>query len=330
MAYFTTQNLVTSSLTMMNNVISSMMTSNTVAWFEKIAERNTISEQHILLKSAAIDGYLATDISQIYYVLFRMKKASDDTNLTGVEFNEVTMTIGTSQQISWTGTTAADTEFTVSSNAQTFTVFNPANSPLPASAGTYILSLTTRGFVFSYWKNLNHNAKNANFIVDIQRPVNPTTGIPNTGGQAPIFFIGRSITNTTNAFTWGLVRDKLRPATVVYGSSATPSRNLMNKISLDWPWPVTFDTNRHVVKFASGMATPSGLYMDEMDLICFVNSMSFFHPSDIKITMYGEAADRTYTAAFGELAFGLVTGDLTTSKPSTVANARIGILKEQP
>lgn len=330
MAYFTLQNLVTSSLTMMNNVISAMMTSNTTAWFEKVAERNTLNEQHILLRSAAVDGYLTTDASQSFYVLFRMRKATEDSALTGVDFNEVTLTIGTAQQITWTGTGSADTEFTVSQNAATYLVFNNANRPQPSSAGTYILSLTSRGFVLSYWKNINHNSKNANFLVAVQRPVNPSTGIPNTTGQAPIFFLARAITTTNNAFTWGLVRDKLRPATIVYGSSATPSRNLMNKISLDWPWPVTFDTNRHVVKFASGMATPSGLYMDEMDLICFVNSMSFFHPSDIKITMYGEASERTYTAAFGELAFGLVTGDLATSKPSTVANARIGILKQQP
>ena len=325
MSYFLTRPLVTDSLAMMNEIIATMTDSDDTEWFTKVAERNTATEQHILLESKSVDAYLEDFPEQKFYVLFKMAKAVPDTALTGVPFNEIRIVVGT--PISWTGTTPADTVFQTGSNTQEFLVFNAANRPAAASASTFVLSITDRGFVLAYWKNINHNTKNANFIIDVQRPVNPSTGVVNTDGLAPIFFLGRSMASTSPTFTWGLIRDKSRSNTVVYGTTDVPNRNLLSRVSMEWPWPVTFDTNRHVVKFVSGFATPSALYMDEMDLICLVNSMSFFYPSNIKITMYGEASEREYFATFGDLSFGLVTGVVTETRPSTVANARIGILR---
>ena len=155
-----------------------------------------------LQSTSHIDSYLSTDPSQTYNLLLSLVTA------TGL----LTISYGTDNNF------VIPTHLTDATNVNpgplvcpTVNILGPAavvnaSSGINIAAGECIptntklfnlsISLTNRGFALACWRSSHSNTILSNSFLCIQRPVDPTTGIPKaftvTPGDAPIFSLNRN------------------------------------------------------------------------------------------------------------------------------------------
>jgi hypothetical protein len=221
------------------------------------------------------------------------------------------------------------------------------SKPSIANPGLLGLTFTPRGFALNFWLYAGANNCFGNSMLVIQRPVNPTTGVAHTAGDAPIFSLARNYTDYGIYTGWGV--DATPPVwnydnptdpfasdnradysfwfSVIRSAKTSVSAKPVSTNSLpvssgnydvrpsfyrwgmDWNHANLYDNFSNVIKFMYGFFTTYHLYLDEMDLVCLVNALAFTNKQPISITMYGEASARTYTATYGDSNATTVTVD---------------------
>jgi len=304
-----------------NAIVSNFKNGNSIGWFETLLDVDGTTKRVILLKSTgAIDSVVTTDATQSYRLLITFTK-------TGTAYTEMTIHFGDSGQLV---PNPGDTDVLIQQGTPVMTVFNNANRPSVNTEYNFRITLTDRGWALAVWPTARVNSRRNNFIGVMQRPVNPTNGEPNIGSAKPIFALWHGANSVENYFSWGVVREADVSASVANGTTDSVSRYNMYRISLDWSHPNLFDNNSHVVKFPYGLATRRHLYLDELDLICFVNAAAFASQQDVKITMYAEDSERKYKTTWGDVSYGdiIQSGQIYTQVPRVTAGTRLGILSE--
>jgi len=309
---------------MINDLMARFTNSGGTAWFNVIAAPTGPAKDSWLFESSQnIDSHLAVDATQKYRILFQRLKVNNTTTVT-----EFAMYFGDANQIK---PTVDNTDVVIAPNTPKVLLLSTETMmPSINNECNYRVTFTGRGFALAIWPTVKINQSANNSMVVLQRPVNPSTGLPKVEGTAPIFAMWHGAEVTGNYFEWGIVREKDRSPSyameqnTVTGIGWETNRYNFYKISLDWAHPNLFDNNSHVVKFPYGFATNRHLYMEELDLVCLINASAFAGKQDVKITMYGESAERTYKTTWGDVAYGTKIG--VTVVPRLVAGTRIGLL----
>lgn len=315
---------ITNARVLTENIRDGFLNGDSISWFVQVnpSPLDTPTYYKILMESTEnVDSYLTTDDTQTYRIYLW---ATKDVNGT---YKSLTMYFGDSSQIRMNND---DNDVLIQPNTPSIVIFDGANAPSSTNENNYRLSLTDRGWALAVWPISRVNSATTNVVIAMQRPVNPTNGLPKIEGNAPIFALWKDTVNQNNYFNWAIVREKDISPSVSIGDTSTPTRYNMYRISLDWPHPNLFDNNSHVVKFPYGLATFRHLYLDEMDLICFVNASAFASQQDVRITMYGEADERLYKTVWGDVQYSTTVGvgANSTRIPKIVSGTRIGILFE--
>ncbi len=301
--------------TLINDIINTLKTGNSVTWFTQIVDLDTTTVRKVLLESApGVDAYLNTDATQKYRLLITLPKS-------GANYNSMTFTFGDAAQIALN---VDATDVIVQTGTPVFSMIAATNLPSVSQEVNYRITLTDRGFALGIWATSAVNSSSGQGFCVFQRPANPTTGEAAIQGKKPIFAMWHAATSTESSFEWGVVREEDVSPSLYIGSTNTVSRYNMFKVSLNWPHPNLYDNNAHVVKFPYGFATRRHLYLDELDLICMVNAAAFAGSQDVKITMYGEETERQYRTIWGEVRYGAQIGN--NAVPNIIAGARLGIL----
>lgn len=300
---------------LVNGIVNALKNANSVGWFSQVWKSPT-DDAWLLESTNNVDSFLSVDSTQKYRIYLVGTK-----DQTTTKFKDLTIYYGGDDQLKLN---AAGNGVAVASGTPSFPVINALNLPSTSLEVNFRMTITNRGWALAIWPTVRVNSSAQNFVCVFQRPVNPTNGAPKVEGKAPIFALYHPANSTTNYFNWGIVRELDVPSSREMGNTAAVSRYNMYKVTLDWAHPNLFDNNSHVVKFAYGLATPRHLYLDEIDLMCFVNASAFAGQQNIKITMYGESAERQYRSTWGDVAYG--TSIAGQAVPKTVAGARIGIL----
>lgn len=296
--------------------------------------------------TSAVDAYLTTDSTQKYRVLLTATVTNTDSSISNNVYQnydnvitDLTITVGTDQQIFTPAGTAAGSVYTtyptIMPNTPTFQVWKGLTNLYNQSADlNAVISLTDRGFSIGTYHTSDINVmpgtgtSSGNFSIVVQRPVNPSDGTTKVQGTAPIFCLAKPVTSTTSGFQFSVIRESDVPTATPIVDTSIVSTSVFYKFSTEWSHPNLFDNLTHVIKFPFGFCTTRHLYMEELDMVCLVNATAFVGGQDMSITMYGETTDRTYTTTYGDLDY----GGLTTTGTSTVPNteikggSRIGIL----
>lgn len=330
MAGFTTSNTsgpVTDPNALVLSILSAFVSGNSVIWYQPVANgeqwiNNGLTRQYLVQSTNSIDSFLATDPTQVYRILFTITYDKAAQNDPTAKATSMTMNVGNEEQLKVNATLDG---IVVQTGTMGWTVFGGNVVPSATSEFNYRISFTSRGSAMAVWRTNTVNVVTNNFMYVIQRPVNPTTGIPKVEGTAPIFAMWHGSSSTNNYFNWGVVREIDKPASIPLGSTNVVSRYNMYRITMDWSHPNLFDNNSHVVKFPYGFATSRHLYLDELDMVCLINATAFAAQQDAKITMYGETTERQYRTSWGEVLYGNVLNVLE-PQPKVVSGARIGIL----
>lgn len=323
---------VTNGLTLIETLVTLLTSGGAQQWFTLVnAKLTTPTQDRWLLESNnPVDAYLSTNNTQKYRLLITANK----TSTSPVNVTTATIAFGDATQLS-VGPGGSD--FLVAANTPTIQIMNTNTVPTTFRESNFRITLTDRGWALGIWPTVEVNNSANNVFCVFQRPVNPTTGAPKVEGKAPIFAMWHGSDNATNNFFWGVVRENDQPSSYLVAGTGianslstaqgigTTNRYNLYKISLDWAHPNLFDNSSHVVKFPYGFATYRHLYLDELDLLCFVNASAFASSQDVKITMYGESVQREYRTIWGDVSYGAnIAG---TSIPKTVSGSRIGILR---
>lgn len=315
---------ITNARTLTESIRDGFLNGGSTGWFVQVnsSPLDTPTYYKILMESSVnVDAYLSTDPTQKYRIYLWATK-----DVTGA-YTSLTLYFGDASQISMNGD---GTDVVLQPNTPSILLFNAASAPSNTNESNYRMTLTDRGWALGIWPISKVNNVSTNVSVVMQRPVNPTTGLPKIEGTAPIFALWKDASFSNGYFEWAIVREKDASPSVSIGNTSLPTRYNMYRISLDWPHPNLFDNNSHVVKFPYGLATFRHLYLDELDLICFVNASAFASQQDVRITMYGEADERKYKTVWGDVQYSttVTSGGVTTRIPKIVSGTRIGILFE--
>ena len=311
--------------------------------------RHKTSQFWCLMESTpAIDSYLTTDSSQKYRILFTATVTNADPSVSNDVYQnydnvitDLTITVGTSQQIFTPSGTSASAIYstypTIMPNTPTVSAWSRLTGLYNQSADmNAIITLTTRGFSLATYHTSDINVmpgsssrtSSANFMLNIQRPVNPTDGTPKVAGTAPIFMLSKNVNSTDSGFQFSIIRESDVSTATPLINTGVVSTSMFYKLSTDWAHPNLFDNLTHVIKFPFGFCSSRHIYMEEMDLICLVNAGSFVGNQAMTITMYSETSERTYTSTYGELEYGglSVVGSTTIPLTEIKSGSRIGIL----
>jgi hypothetical protein len=296
-------------------------TASSPQWFTKVSEpvQDATSFTLVLQSAPALDALLNTDPSQSYRMAIKQTRVNP--GLPTETRTTFTLYFGSSDQI-----TANGGVVNINPACIAMELWTAAKAPSAAREFSYRMTLTDRGFALALWSVSNINKIIDNSLIVVQRPVNPTSGAPKLDGEAPIFAIKKSVNDTTSALSMAVIRQVSDPVPdAVWTTLGTPGVRNLYRCTLDWSHPNLFDNYSHIIKFPFGFATDDALYLEEMDLVCLVNATAFAYNQDIKITMYGETAQRAYKATWGAVEYGRPdTG--SGAIPRVVGGARIGIL----
>ena len=322
-----------------DDIATALTAGNATIWFAPIHARFDSADGkkrfHLLESTSAVDDYISDHPDQKYRLLLVYEMDPAATNPT--EYTKMTMYMGNDLQIS-ANAPVNPTNIILQAGVMEMVVFQQNYRPSKTSEFNWRISFTDRGFAMAMWKTsyVNRVGNRAagkiagNFSCVVQRPVNPSTGLPKVSGNAPIFALWHGADFTAaqlNSFRWGIVREQDNSASQVIGFTDEVSRYNMYRLTMDWSHPNLFDNNSHVVKFPYGLATNSHLYLDELDMMCLVSASAFASQQQVGITMYGESSERKYTTGWGEVLYGNIVG-VQQPQPKIVSGARIGILTQ--
>lgn len=277
----------------------------------------------------------------------------------------VAMFIGTNRQITLDSSNPTTVIPTLDPSLVPSYIFDSTQVKKKNIGNTLAITITSRGLAFTISAIENVNQRHSNSFVCIQRPVNPTTGQINIQGTCPIFALiqdciyrdthdpdypndmndicmsnyqynGETGLLGFNGLKFIVVRESdinnsslaLDTYNVVPPSGETYSNytpGIMYSLSQDWTYPVIFDDSAYVMKYPFGFITSRNTYIDEMDLISFVNSSIYPYFYDIDITVYNETTPRTYETGFGLDILGkFIASEWETA---SISKARLTLLK---
>lgn len=192
----------------------------------------------------------------------------------------------------------------------------------------YRATFTNRGFAISCWKSIDldmvyrdrSNYIDRNFMLCIQRPVDPVSGLPVVTGNAPLFalcldamkgerlyqFVVRELDRAASTPPQDISRTPPVPQAPAWGELFENPANPMPtnapglySVILQHPFPNLNSSFNHIIRFPFGLSTSRHVYMHEMDLIGIVSASSFQTHQMTNITMYSENSARTYTSTIG-------------------------------
>ena len=157
---------------------------------------------------------------------------------------------------------------------------------------SYRLSVSDHGIMLAVWEDATDAAlaPKQSWMV-VQRPVDNITGAPLVVGHCPVVCVF-SMASSPMKF---IVReaDVLKPTKPIEADIDTPDSNaILNSIQ---QVSIT-EANRYVITFPNGLNTPRYMYTEELDLMAYTSADVISAYSDVPITVYGEAAARSYKA----------------------------------
>ncbi|MFA5491034.1 MAG: hypothetical protein WC284_17785 [Candidimonas sp.] len=202
-------------------------------------------------------------------------------------------------------------------------IWDTSNQPTRSKNYNWRISLVERGFVLAIWTIPTVNsgvggdivadelAGRTNVLCCVQRPVNPANGNAKVDGKQPVFGLisdglMAGFSNSLAAsdhIDYFILRENDVNASSPRKTLSSPSSGNIYRWNLEWPHPNIQDDFTHVIKIPFGLATDRHLYMEEMDLVCFINAATFVSDQEAEITLYGETDPRTYTACFGPVRY---------------------------
>lgn len=156
---------------------------------------------------------------------------------------------------------------------------------------SYRLSITSRGIALIVWEDASDNLGSRHSWLAVQRPVDRLTGQPLIVGHCPLVCVF-GLKGKPYKF---IVRenDVLKPTIPVVADSDTEdSKAIMNSTNQ----VAITENNRYVIAFPNGLNTPRYMYTEELDMIAYTSADVVSAYTDVDITVYGEAAPRTYAA----------------------------------
>ena len=393
---------ITDMTTYITNVLTGVAdkeNTNPTKWFSVVSSNITATTYEVIFESTSlVDSYLTTDSTQTYRIALvgsYTSTVNPDGVITG-DLASITAYVGSQLQIyidSTSNNLVLDnslvpiTLIDVGEEIQLMVNDNNGNAiPLnstPVDTSSEIstdvksknvgrdllITVTSRGFVFTISSIDTVNQRHKNSMVCIQRPVNPSTGVINTSGTCPIFclyqnYSDRDPTDSDYPISYSLkpsATDNVSPPNVQFNYTgakglyfivvretdiSNASKNLdtynvvppsgsdnnnytpgtMYSLSFDWTYPITFDDSSYVMKFPFGFMTSRNTYIDEMDLVSFVNAAVFPFEYDISIGVYGETTNRTYLTSFGVDEFGEYLVEKNNFLRDSIVGSRIAIL----
>lgn len=317
-----------------------------------------------------VDSYLATDSTQIYYMIFKGSYGTDTNNNQVIETMD--LFIGTDKQITFDANNPTTTIPVLDASLTPLRIFDYSQRINPMVGNDLTVTMTSRGFAFIISSIDTVNARYRNSFVCIQRPVDPSTGNINVSGTCPIFALAQECTDMdyydldypygpfskdgdvnailtadgqiatpydytghvglhflvireTDIDTTSLDLDTYNVVAPSGSSNNNYTPGIMYSLSQDWTYPVTFDDSSYVMRYPFGFMTSRNTYIDEMDLISFVNASVFPYNYDIDINVYSETSNRVYETSFGLNLSGAYTFNRWVT--GTMVKARIAILK---
>lgn len=185
------------------------------------------------------------------------------------------------------GTASTQYYFVARDGNDTATVPGKLANPM-----SYRLTVTDRGIAVAVWVDASdaQAVPVVSWLV-VQRPVDHTTGVTFVTGHAPVFAVF-GMAGLTSKF---VVRedDVQKPSpTVPADSDSEDSRAILNTSN-----QVTItEDNRYVITFPNGLNTPRYAYTHELDMLAYTSADVVSEFTNVPLTVYGEAAARTYKA----------------------------------
>lgn len=163
---------------------------------------------------------------------------------------------------------------------------------------SYRLSITDHGMALFVWEEgSDADAKNFSWFV-CQRPVDHITGVPLQAGHCPLVCLF-GLTGGVYKFI-ARENDVNRPTRPVIATQDSEDSHAI--INAQKQVAIT-ENNRYVITFPNGINTARYMYTEELDLIAYTSADVISQYSDVPITVYGEAAARTYKAMQANGAF---------------------------
>ena len=364
-------------------------------WFNTIQNNIDSTHYNIVLESTAnVDSYITTDSTQTYRIALvgsytGATIAGDLANIKAYIGSSLQISIDTNENLILDNSLVPIELIDITEDSL-FQVINSSGDVAPIDTSTVDRSselsddvksqqdgrdlhivVTSRGFAFTISSVNTVNQRHRNSMICVQRPVNPSTGIINTSGTAPVFCLYQnysdrdptdidypmpfnfiSLTPTQDKTTApqtpmnykgakGLFFIVVRESDILNASKNLDTYNVvppsgadnnnytpgtMYSLSFDWTYPITFDDSSYVMKYPFGFMTSRNTYIDEMDLVSFVNSAVFPYEYDISIGVYGESSNRTYKTSFGVDEFGVYKPIDNDFLRDSVVGSRIAIL----
>lgn len=161
----------------------------------------------------------------------------------------------------------------------------------PAYPMSYRLTTTSHGFGFFLWEDASDAYSNHFSWFVVQRPVDHITGQPPTTGHRPLY----CVFGLNTKVSYFVVRedDIMKPAKV--HNAAIDEEDSAAIININKQVSIT-ENNRYVITFPNGLNTQRYMYTEELDLLAYTSADVVSQFSDVPMTVYGEAAPRTYKA----------------------------------
>ena len=174
---------------------------------------------------------------------------------------------------------------------------------------SYRLTITDHGVALVVWEDgADDQAKNYSWFV-CQRPVDHITGKPLVTGHCPLVCLyGLTPSNLTAVLGTNvsptIVLDGVYKFIVRESDVNRPTRPVHANIDTEDSSAIInnrkqvaiTENNRYVITFPNGINTPRYMYTEELDMIAYTSADVVSQYADVPITVYGEAAPRTYKA----------------------------------
>ena len=175
-------------------------------------------------------------------------------------------------------------------NNWNITIANNVPDPFRVFPLSYRIAVSDHGFFLSIWCELpDINAQMKFCWLLVQRPVNPSNGIPLVTGKCPLFCVFSHDGYEVYKF---IVRELDILAPSKYRQAYTHLEDSNAIINREKQTVIT-ENNQYVVTFPNGLNTDRYCYIEELDLMPYTSADVIGHYGTVDFYMYGE--DGIYT-----------------------------------
>lgn len=157
----------------------------------------------------------------------------------------------------------------------------------------YHLTITDRGTVLFVYDEANQTDFKLCSMLDIQRPVDQTTGVELITDEAPVFAISKDYNR--RSFMSSVVTTKYSTITTERKNIQNSGNGILNGYTMSWPRTSVQEDGTFSLSFLHGLTTQKHVYFQDIDLFCKSCAVEYLFNQGVTVSVYGEASDRTYT-----------------------------------